>query len=291
MTRIDKLIGGIRELSMWEMAKIPKELSGLPYDIHLWSEGSDDKEIEHGPRVKVYPEKVGGPSFEMIVMYPPDVKVGKELASKSGKGKLELIAKWAVENKEHIQKFWDGEINDPTIKSVVKKVEQPKVSSEQAIKLLNSKLGSKSKDVIAKLGDPKDGYYQIKQLDNLLNSVNHEIGNQSSSIMKSLKDKSDEEWTEKHDQILRDLKQRYSSQASVSTSSPTKPVRKSGGGGGTWVKKKGPHGKIYVKGFMKKDGTKVDPYWRDYRDEVCITPIDKLIRDCKQFLGEIPDRL
>ena len=77
------------------------------------------------------------------------------------------------------------------------------------------------------------------------------------------------------------------------SSTPKNPNdTKSGrGGGGTGVTKKGPHGKIYVKGFMKKDGTKVDTYWRDYRDEVYMTRIDKLIQDCKQFLGEIPDRL
>jgi len=115
--RIGKARPSRERIDLYEMANLYPEDTGLPVTIWVSPRGH----ARHGARVKVcrVPGNKMVPSNTAVLRIEPEPRlVEGKLPSKY----LEPVAKWIAENREHLLKYWNGQIGTGALIGRLKKL-------------------------------------------------------------------------------------------------------------------------------------------------------------------------
>lgn len=91
-------------MTLWEMANVHPDETGLKYHIHLYGK---DGQTRHGPRVKVsnIPGKFDkSDNFSVSVSHEPEVM--NKSSCKIPKEHVDAVKDWVKLNHDHLHKMW-----------------------------------------------------------------------------------------------------------------------------------------------------------------------------------------
>jgi len=118
---------------MFEMANIVKDITGLPFNIWIDSEGKDRNIGHSSMRIKI---RYGGKEISISFYGEPKIESGEQYLSEFGKQKVNEVIKYV---KKHIVLFtshWNHDIDDIRFGFAVNLLRHNlEMSDEEAMKL------------------------------------------------------------------------------------------------------------------------------------------------------------